>query len=108
MKEDFNSLQARVDRLETEYDWSENPPSRTRRFVTNVKVDDVSQEEIAIRSNLMLYRTRGDSTSYDILTGERKDKLRKSEGDLKIAERQIFLDQTVLDLETGRSLTVFL
>ena len=36
--EDRYSLGKRVERLETDHAWTEDPPSRTRRFVTNVRV----------------------------------------------------------------------
>src|SRR5215208_5204564 len=35
--EDRYSLRKRVARFDSEYAWAENPPSRTRRFVTNVR-----------------------------------------------------------------------
>lgn len=108
MKEDHESMRARIDRLETDYDWSENPPSRTRRFVSNIKVDEETDTELSVRTNLLLYRTRGDKTSYDLLTCERRDTLRESADGWELAERLALLDQTVLGLESGRSLTVFL
>lgn len=108
MKEDHESLRSRIDRLQTEYDWSENPPSRSRRYVSNVKVDTIDGDEMVIRSNLLLYRTRGDKTAYDLLSCERQDRLRRVDDELKLAERRVLLDQTVLGLESGRSLTVFL
>jgi 3-phenylpropionate/cinnamic acid dioxygenase small subunit len=108
MKEDHESLRSRIDRLQTEYDWSENPPSRSRRFVSNIKIDHMDEKEIALRSNLLLYRTRSDKTSYDLLSCEREDRLRWVEEELKLAKRRALLDQTVLGLESGRSLSVFL
>ncbi len=38
------SLELRVKRLETEYAWAEDPPSRTRHFVTNVRVAEGEEE----------------------------------------------------------------
>jgi 3-phenylpropionate/cinnamic acid dioxygenase small subunit len=108
MKEDYESLQSRIHRLKTEYDWSENPPSRSRRYVTNIKIDRIDGDELFIRSNLLLYRTRGDKTSYDLISCEREDTLRRVDTELKLAKRRVLLDQTVLGLESGRSLTVFL
>ena len=37
--EDLYSLRKRVERLEGNHAWTEDPPSRTRRFVTNVRWD---------------------------------------------------------------------
>ena len=56
-EETRGSLELRVRRLETEYAWAEDPPSRTRHFVTNVRVAEGDEEdEVAVRSNLLLYR----------------------------------------------------
>ena len=40
--EDWGMLEVRVERLETEYAWAEDPPSRTRRLVSNVRPDIVT------------------------------------------------------------------
>jgi len=39
--EDRYSLEKRVERLEGDHAWTEDPPSRARRFVTNVRVRPV-------------------------------------------------------------------
>ena len=57
MLEDWPSLKARVARLEHEYAWAENPPSRTRRFVTNIMVTGKTENGgVQVESNLMLFR----------------------------------------------------
>lgn len=100
------SLEQRVHRLDTEYAWAEDPPSRTRHFVTNIRpLPSDEQDEVVIRSYLLLYRTRGDTPDYDILSAERKDVLRSVGGSWKIARRTIFVDQTTLDIN---NLSVFL
>ena len=38
--EDRYSLDKRVERFETEHAWTEDPPSRTRHYVTNVRVTE--------------------------------------------------------------------
>ena len=43
MDEDKDSLQRRVDRLDTGMAWAEDPPSRTRHFVSNVEVQPGAQ-----------------------------------------------------------------
>ncbi|MEO3872168.1 aromatic-ring-hydroxylating dioxygenase subunit beta [Nonomuraea sp. B12E4] len=55
------SLGLRVRRLGTNVAWAEDPPSFTRRFVTNVKVAwGECENEFAVRSYLPLHRSRGD------------------------------------------------
>ncbi len=105
-EEDRGSLELRVRRLETEYAWAEDPPSRTRHFVTNVRVEpDESGEELFVRSNLLLYRSQGTDLHYDTVSAERRDVLRREEDGLKLARREILLDHTVL---TMHNLSVFL
>ena len=87
----------RVLRLETEYAWAEDPPSRSRHFVTNVQVaPGDSGDEFEVTSNLLLYRTRGDVATYDILSGERKDVLRRAGDGFRLAKRVVLLDQTTI------------
>jgi hypothetical protein len=45
----------------------------------------------------MLYRTRGDETQPQILSGERHDTLRMEEGRLRLFRRTVFLDHTVIE-----------
>jgi biphenyl 2,3-dioxygenase subunit beta len=93
-------LTARVIKLSTGRSWSEDPPSRTRRLVTNVRITDVcttdeNLRELTIESNFMLYRTRLNSQE-DTWIGSRRDVLRRSDASFTIASRMIFLEQTVL------------
>lgn len=97
MDDDRNSMEMRVLRLETEYAWAEDPPSRCRHFITNIRVraGDNSQE-FQVSSNLLLYRTRGDNPTFDILSGERKDVLRRVGDGYQLARRVVLLDQTTI------------
>jgi biphenyl 2,3-dioxygenase beta subunit len=88
-------LEFRVKRLDTGYAWAELPPSRTRHLITNVRVLEIDGDEITIESNFHLYRSRLD-TEEDSWFGKRRDILRRVDGELKIAQRHIFLDQTVI------------
>jgi 3-phenylpropionate/cinnamic acid dioxygenase small subunit len=99
------SMETRVLRLSGEYAWAEDPPSRTRHFVTNVRVAAAGVDEYAVRSNFMLYRTRGDMPDYDLLSGERQDTLRRSESGFVLAKRVIILDQSTIQMH---NLAVFL
>ena len=105
-QETRGSLELRVQRLETEYAWAEDPPSRTRHFVTNVRVAGADgEDEVAVRSNLLLYRSRGSDPSNDLLSAERRDVLRKEEDSWKLRRRVILLDHSVL---TTHNLSIFL
>jgi 3-phenylpropionate/cinnamic acid dioxygenase small subunit len=105
--EDLESLTTRVLRLETEYAWAEDPPSRTRRFVSNVRTNRAEAvNELAVKSNLLLYRGRMDGPESQLLSCERHDRLRgRGGGRWGLAERTILFDHTSLPTH---NLAVFL
>lgn len=104
--EDRYSLVKRVERFETEHAWAEDPPSRTRRFVTNVRCwQSEEPREVIAHSNLLLFRSRGDNHEHDLLSGRRIDTLRSSDGALQLARREVVLDESVLRTQ---NLAVFL
>lgn len=104
--DDFTGLETRIMRLDTEYAWAEDPPSRTRHFVSNVRVQPVAgSDEYEVRSNILVYRNRGDSPQHDLVSGERHDRIRRTETGLKLASRRVVLDNTVV---ATHNLTFFL
>lgn len=105
-QETHGSIQLRVQRLETEYAWAEDPPSRTRHFVTNVRVaEGEGENEVAVRSNLLLYRSRGSDEKWDLLSAERRDRLRKGDDGWRLRRREVLLDHSVV---TTHNLSIFL
>jgi 3-phenylpropionate/cinnamic acid dioxygenase small subunit len=94
--ENHSSLKTRIARLQTDQAWAEQPASRTRHFVSNTIVERLGEGEYHARSNFLVTRTRAD-LPYDMFTGEREDTLRRDDsGELKLAKRMIWFDQTVL------------
>jgi biphenyl 2,3-dioxygenase beta subunit len=93
--DDKRMLGMRVQRLSVGRAWAEDPPSRTRRLITNVRVTALDGEELTVASNFQLYRTRLNSEE-DCWIGRREDVLRREAGELKLARRHIFLEQTVV------------
>ena len=106
--DDKDMLRQRVAKLDTGFSWSEDPPSRTRHMVNNVRImalrDTDQGQEIDLDIIFFTYRSRLDN-DIDIWVGRRNDTLRRIEGDLKIAKRHIFLDQVVL---TSKNISSFL
>jgi phthalate 3,4-dioxygenase subunit beta len=97
LDEDRYSLRKRVERFETEHAWTEDPPSRTRHFVTNVRVWPGEREgELVAKSYVLLFRSRGDVRDADLLSAERTDLLRDVEGELRLARREVLVDESVL------------
>ena len=83
----------RVQRFETEHAWTEDPPSRTRHFVTNVRVyPGEGDGKFRVKSYVLLFRSRGDTRDPDFLSAERTDVLRRSDSGFKIANREILVD----------------
>jgi 3-phenylpropionate/cinnamic acid dioxygenase small subunit len=104
--EDMFSLRKRVERFDTEHAWAEDPPSRTRRFVTNVRCwpGEADDEVIAV-SNVLLFRSRGDVRDSDLVSARRVDVLRREDGTLRLARREVLVDESVLRTQ---NLAVFL
>jgi 3-phenylpropionate/cinnamic acid dioxygenase small subunit len=94
--ETFASLTTRVKRLQTEQAWAEQPNSRTRHLLANVRIDRAERpDELTVVSNFIVTRTHWDFP-YDLFAGERHDVLRRANDSFKVARRTIYLDQTVL------------
>jgi 3-phenylpropionate/cinnamic acid dioxygenase small subunit len=96
--DDYRSILGRIMRLTgTKSAWAEDPPSRTRRFVTNVAVSlGDKPDEYVVRSNLLVTRSRFNFDEFDLISGERRDVLRKHGESFKLARREILLDQAVI------------
>jgi 3-phenylpropionate/cinnamic acid dioxygenase small subunit len=95
--ENHDSLTTRVDRLATDYAWAEDPPSRTRRLVTNFRVYEVGgSEDLRVRGNLLLYRERLDEPKPQLLSAKREDDLRELDGELRLVRRLVLLDHGLL------------
>jgi 3-phenylpropionate/cinnamic acid dioxygenase small subunit len=80
--------------------WAEDPPSRTRRLVTNVRVTTVSGSEDRLHavSSLLLMRNRGDQPDYEILSAERRDEFVRHESRWLLSRREVIVDQANLGL----------
>jgi 3-phenylpropionate/cinnamic acid dioxygenase small subunit len=100
------SLELRVRRLRTDVAWAEDPPSHTRRLVTNIRARTTDVDgELDVRSNLLLFRSRADRGAHDLIVGERHDRFRRVDGRWRIASRRAVLDQSSLGT---KNLAVFL
>jgi 3-phenylpropionate/cinnamic acid dioxygenase small subunit len=94
--DDYASILMRVGRL-SKSAWAEDPPSRTRRFVTNVRVaecDDAGDYEVV--SYVYLERSRGDNWVNESMTCERRDIWRNVDGAYTLSKREIIVDQSTL------------
>jgi len=104
--EDKQSIAQRIRRLRSGTAWAEDPPSRTRHFVSNVVVSATpNPAEFKVDCYYLLYRSRLER-DVEIFAGMRHDLLRRVEtaAGWQIASRRIILDQTVL---LARNLSFF-
>jgi phthalate 3,4-dioxygenase subunit beta len=102
--EDMYALRKRVQRLATDHAWTEDPPSRTRHFVSNVRTFAAGQD-LRVESSLLLFRSRGDTREADLLSAGRTDLLRLTDDGYRLARREIRVDESVLRTQ---NLAVFL
>ena len=92
------SLALRVRKYRTSSAWAEEPVSRTRHFVTNVRIAPLAKEgEFEVVSAFLLYRNRAEQQT-DIFAGERIDGLRRADtaAGFQLFSRTILLDQSML------------
>jgi phthalate 3,4-dioxygenase beta subunit len=118
--ENLYALRKRVERLATDHAWTEDPPSRTRHFVSNVRTfpagdaggagevegaGGVGGAELRVESSLLLFRSRGDTREADLVSAGRTDTLRLTGDGYRLARREIVVDESVLRTQ---NLAVFL
>ena len=103
--EDMYALRKRVQRLATDHAWTEDPPSRTRHFITNIRTFPNGRGELRVESSLLLFRSRGDTREPDLVSAGRTDLLRETAAGLRLARREILVDEAVLRTQ---NLAVFL
>ena len=100
--EDMYALRKRVQRLATDHAWTEDPPSRTRHFVTNIRTFRNRTSELRVDSALLLFRSRGDTREADLISAGRTDLLRETGDGLRLARREIIVHESVLAPRTWR------
>jgi 3-phenylpropionate/cinnamic acid dioxygenase small subunit len=105
------TLEIRVRRLETDFAWAEQPPSRTRHHLSNILVepaDDNGQSDpgtYMVRSNCLIYRTRGDQPVFDLVSAQRRDLIREDGDGFLFVHRWAAIDQSTVG---SRNLSFFI
>ena len=102
------TLIRRVRQIQTGIHWAEEPVSRISHMISNVRLLEATPSwaepaEVTVRCRFLVYRNRVE-TETDILVGKREDLLRHINGEWKVAQRKILLDQNVL---LSKNLTFF-
>jgi 3-phenylpropionate/cinnamic acid dioxygenase small subunit len=77
--------------------WADDPPSRIRRMITNVRVHETAVPgEYLVQSYLLLNRNSGNQHTFTPFSARRDDILRRHGSGWLIARRNILVDQAVL------------
>lgn len=106
--EDKYSLSRRVARFLTEHAWTEDPPSRLRHHLSNVRTFATPDENhLIVDSATLLFRNRGDVGESALISAGREDLLRRvSAGSgWQLARRTIMVDESVMRMQ---NLAIFL
>ncbi len=88
--DDIVRIRSRVKQLLGKSAWAENPPSRTRRMISNVRVLGRDGDDILVTANFAVYRSRYEL--IDTYVGRYEYKLVRAGDALKIRERRAVLD----------------
>jgi 3-phenylpropionate/cinnamic acid dioxygenase small subunit len=105
-REDRYALRKRVERFLTTHAWTEDPQSRVRHHVTNVRTFAGRDFNVfEVESALLLFRSRGDRNPPDLVSAGRRDILRQTHDGLRLASRVVKVDESVLRTQ---NLAVFL
>ena len=89
--DDIQRLRARVARLQDRSAHAEQPRSRTRRLITNVRIVGREGEEIAIEANFAVHHFRRGERLREYV-GQYRYRLRATPNGLRIARREALLD----------------
>lgn len=104
--EDKYSLSRRVARFRTEHAWTEDPPSRLRHHLSNVRTFAAADPGYLIaESATLLFRSRGDVLAGALVSAGREDLLRHTPAGWKLARRTIMVDDAVIRMQ---NLAIFL
>lgn len=99
LNEGRESLGERVNKLNKEYSWEENPRSRIRHHISNVRVTDESDGEAEVVHNQLVFRSQGDTHEYELLSSKRVNVLRDTDDGLELADRTVLLDHKILPVK---------
>lgn len=96
--DDKAGLAARVRRIRTGWAHAEEPPSRTRHFISNVRVlaMDSKADTAQVASNFIVFRSAGDRDERTFF-GTREDVWRKTDGVWRLLNRMIIFDHNVIE-----------
>ena len=94
--DDKAALAMRVQRIRTGAAHADEPPSRVRHFVANVRVLEAHDGSATVTSNFMVFKSRR-GREETLFVGCREDRWRRANGTWRLEERLIILDHDVIE-----------
>jgi 3-phenylpropionate/cinnamic acid dioxygenase small subunit len=96
--ENHTTLTMKVYRLATTASpWCENPMSRSRRLITNIRVYEGDQpDEFTVVSSVLMTRNRHSESVPMVMSGERQDVVRRNGDGFLLARRTFLMDQSTV------------
>ncbi|HLY57448.1 MAG TPA: aromatic-ring-hydroxylating dioxygenase subunit beta [Stellaceae bacterium] len=98
--EDKPGFLLRIKRLTSGLTYTDEPPPRTRRLITNVLVLEADDSNAEVISYFMMFRSHPGHPDESIV-GHRRDKWVRRGADWRIRERMIVIDQDKLTSYLG-------
>jgi len=92
--DNIERIRSRVNQLLGKAAWAENPPSRTRRLISNVRILATDGETVRVAANFVVYRMRVEQV--DTYVGRYEYTLVRGDGALRIQRRRAILDLEAL------------
>lgn len=92
--DDYELLGARVRRLKSRHAHAENPHSRTRRLVTNVRLGETSDSSLPVYAAFLIYKIR--DGNVDQFVGRYEHVLAANGDGLRFRKRRAVLELEVL------------
>lgn len=93
VSDDYELLSARVKRLKSKHAHAENPHSRTRRLITNVRVGEPAGSSLPVYAAFLIYKIR--DGNVDSFVGRYEHTLAVGD-DLRFRKRRAVLELEVL------------
>jgi 3-phenylpropionate/cinnamic acid dioxygenase small subunit len=96
IRDSYEMIAERVEKISKEYAWSENPRSRVRHHIGNIRITEMDDGEYGVWNNQFVYRSQGDTPDHALLSAQRQTRLGETEEQFEILDRTVYLDHSIL------------
>lgn len=96
LRDDYDMLRERAEKISKEYAWSENPRSRIRHHIGNIRIQEIERGRHRVWNNQVVYRSQGDTADHRLLSAQRDTILELDGEGFRIRDRTVYLDHSIL------------